>query len=1280
MTYAAPTSGWHHWAVTFDEATGTRSIYLDGSSDAVATDTAAPITGANTTLFVGTDGSTFFNGGLDELRIWNIAVPASTIAANYQESNIGLPAGLIADWTFSEGQGTTAADSTGDGYTMTLSGNPTWPETVVDPTPPAQFSGFTIKVSGEVDLTIPDVPGGLQIDANASFTVNTTESSFEFTLNGSVNINPLGNALDIAGNFYFQDQNNTPELYGAFEITSNGLPQLQNLGLDLTGTLLLDFNTTGQSITDTLTLTSGAQIEQSLLPDSFFLDVTGTAGISVSGQQLLTIQITTFQAFFTTDSSNGPVLDVYLDGSLSIGPSNALEFTTTDFLQVSSAGLAASMALTFAGSTELSSAGIDISNASLTLLLNTTDEEITYTPISITDPGQTSTAPSVTVPAAPSGSTTASPYLEISGSGDLTIEKDFTLNGGFEILVSPSELEFQLDANLDLAVAGSTLFQLDVQGGFLVNSQGAAGAIELTRQAGLPTSSFGFDVGADVSFELEFSSTGDAVTLGGINLPQMNGPYALVQASGDLTIGPIDVSGSFEFEIDSTGLMMTLTAQAALGPLGQADINGELVVQGGNNAGLYGILQAALATSPDIPDVSLNLNFQFEINTTNVNQTVTGFTVDQTTGQITTGQPITLDAGTIQFDAGGNLTIVNMFDVAGQFDFTLNSSSVQIDAQATLTDFFGLNLGLSAEFDLTSGGLAVNAGLSLNESLPLGLLTISASPQLMINTTSQTLDGVAPNTYEVELNNADVNFLGLQASGSLIVGVSDGVFEIDVPSSNPLELSFFGLGGVSISGYIDSNGQFSLTGSVGFQLGQSGNEIWGSLQITISNNGFSGYFGGGCQIFGINIASVSGWLSINDGEIDLGAWVSVWIFGFGFNIEIGQLQEPQNVPNSLLFYSVPTTSIAGSTISLNASATDSSGNTAANSAYSWTIYYNNAQFGKTLYGADPSLELGDPGTYTVVMNEGSVSKTLTIQVADVPPTVSSLNLQSEYARGQSVTLAPSVYTPLPEGPGGLHYQWTILKDGQPYATANTPTFTFTPPQSTEESEGAPLPDFYQVSLTVSDNYGGSTTATGSFGTFDPNDIVVTSTGDTPEAGELTLRQAIAAAETISGVHYVRFASDLAGQTITLTSAADTSNDGDSAISIPSGTVVLDASNAPGVTIAAAPYSEMRIFYVPRGSELELIDLNLSGGDAYAYPSPGLGGAIYADGAVYSYNCAFINNGAYSFYTSAGGGAVYISPTGALFASETTFADNIVERKGETMTPLVGRSLTREASR
>ena len=301
---------------------------------------------------------------------------------------------------------------------------------------------------------------------------------------------------------------------------------------------------------------------------------------------------------------------------------------------------------------------------------------------------------------------------------------------------------------------------------------------------------------------------------------------------------------------------------------------------------------------------------------------------------------------------------------------------------------------------------------------------------------------------------------------------------------------------------------------------------------------------------------------------------------------------------------MPTTANAGSTIGLNASATDNNGSTVASnsSAYQWTIYYNNAVYDRE-YGGDPNLKLGDPGTYTVVMNEGSVSKTSTIQVLDVAPTLSSLNLQTGYADGQSVTLAPSVYSPLPEAPGGLNYQWTILKNGQPFATANTPSFTFTPATPTMSSEGAPVPDVYQVSLTVSDNYGGSVNASGSFGTYDPSNIVVTTTQDLTQASQVTsLRVAIQEAESYaqshpgSGPAYVRFASDLAGQTITLTNVGDPNDDGSTAIAIPSGVVVLDASSAPGVTIAAS--GDMRIFYVPKGSTLALEDLNLSNGYEY----------------------------------------------------------------------------------
>ena len=925
-TLSTPTNdnNWHEWAVTFDAKSGQLMIYQDGVPAASTTASPIAISGSTPAFLIGKSGSYYFDGDITQVRVWTVVRTETDINSDMVSSTPTSTIGLLAAWNFSEGKGTTAADSSGNGHDATINGGAQWISATLPTIPTPPFVGFTITISGGIDLTIPDVPGGLEITGSASFRVDASAGSLQLNVNGMVNLDPLGNALDLEGVVHFDlgpepYTDPTPEFYGIFVLQTGSLfNTLSSIGLNVNGMAVLRFNTTSSDIPIDLPIpnsdpTQPATIQNFVIQaDAVSLMIQGDINFQLSGQQWFGLS-GTFDAIFQ-DPNNQPELDILENASLIIGPPSSpiVAFDTTGFLRLWSGGVAAQFLVTFDAkdSSVLENAGIDFTAPIDPLTgkpvvnqfefeLNTSGQAVSFTAPTLTssDPGLTGDSAGLTIniPAGapqPDGSTAApGPYMVVEGSGGFELDNSFAVIGSFYLEVTTSQFLLETDAQLFLQVQGNTLLNLQAIGGIDISSQGIYGAMQLTLNAGLP-SGYGFSLNA--GFQLEVNTTSQTQTIAGIDLPA--GPFAEIKATGDLVVGPIDLSGSFDFEVDSSGVMITLAAQAALGPLGQADINGELVIQGGDNAGLYGILQAALASSPDIPDVSLSLNFQFEINTTNVNQTVTGFTVDPTTGQITTGQQITIDAGgtvpTVQFDAGGNLTIVNMFDVAGQFDFTLNSSGVQIDAQATLTGFFGLNLGLSAEFDLTSGGLAVNAGLTLNESLPLGLLSISASPQLLINTTGQTLDGVAPNTYEVALNNADVNFLGLQASGTLIVGVSDGIFEIDVPSSNPLQLSFFGLGGVSISGYIDSNGQFSLTGSLGFQLGQSGNDIWGSLQITISNNGFSGYFGGGCQIFGINIASVSGWLTIDNGYIDLGASVSVWIFGFSFNIGIGQLQQP----------------------------------------------------------------------------------------------------------------------------------------------------------------------------------------------------------------------------------------------------------------------------------------------------------------------------------------------------------------------------------------------------
>ena len=118
---AGQDTSWHQWAVTFDMTSGTLSIYRDGVLETSASNV-DPIQGASSTLLLGKSGSIYFGGGVDEVRVWTAARSAAQIEDNLALQTPSPTTGLLADWSFSEGQGTTAADSSGNGNTMTLTG------------------------------------------------------------------------------------------------------------------------------------------------------------------------------------------------------------------------------------------------------------------------------------------------------------------------------------------------------------------------------------------------------------------------------------------------------------------------------------------------------------------------------------------------------------------------------------------------------------------------------------------------------------------------------------------------------------------------------------------------------------------------------------------------------------------------------------------------------------------------------------------------------------------------------------------------------------------------------------------------------------------------------------------------------------------------------------------------------------------------------------------------------------------------------------------------------
>jgi len=128
---------WHHAALTYDGATQIQALYVDGlpvsclpAGGAVLYDSHALLIGADTD-----NGSTngFFNGTLDELRLFSVARTPAQIWADMHTHRLDVQAGLVGQWTFDEGSGQTTADSSGNDLSAWLgttdaveASDPTW--------------------------------------------------------------------------------------------------------------------------------------------------------------------------------------------------------------------------------------------------------------------------------------------------------------------------------------------------------------------------------------------------------------------------------------------------------------------------------------------------------------------------------------------------------------------------------------------------------------------------------------------------------------------------------------------------------------------------------------------------------------------------------------------------------------------------------------------------------------------------------------------------------------------------------------------------------------------------------------------------------------------------------------------------------------------------------------------------------------------------------------------------------------------------------------------------
>jgi len=119
---------WHHVAVTFFND-GTPNIadsiiYVDGELEIISASVAWNVnTASSGSVAIGYDNfgnNEYFNGKMDEVRIWNVARTQAEIQANMNKELSGSETGLVAYYKMNDGSGTALTDSSSNSYTGTL--------------------------------------------------------------------------------------------------------------------------------------------------------------------------------------------------------------------------------------------------------------------------------------------------------------------------------------------------------------------------------------------------------------------------------------------------------------------------------------------------------------------------------------------------------------------------------------------------------------------------------------------------------------------------------------------------------------------------------------------------------------------------------------------------------------------------------------------------------------------------------------------------------------------------------------------------------------------------------------------------------------------------------------------------------------------------------------------------------------------------------------------------------------------------------------------------------
>jgi hypothetical protein len=542
------------------------------------------------------------------------------------------------------------------------------------------------------------------------------------------------------------------------------------------------------------------------------------------------------------------------------------------------------------------------------------------------------------------GKTTANRLVQVFAEAEpafaftaLLDKSQETGNTGEGFVVLDPSFEFIINGSINLGPLGT----MAAHGLLVGNKEGIVANLQLGIGTGEQvTAATGFTLSG--VFQLEINTTTSAAEIERFKIE--NGNVVIDSATGNFVTekvailsetvrvfayGHLDFAGSFKiagrFLLTSAaqGFMMEVDGSMAIGPLGSMGVYGFFNV---NSAGVVATLQLGGGASKTVNGFGFSLAavFQLEINTTNSPQTISRFGVNVQTGEVLGLQTVAIPARTVRVFAGGSLNLAGSFSIKGKFELTVTPEGLNILFDSSL-NMFGSYLTVFGSGSIFNGGIAINitlkSGQSTSSYLSFAGITMTGTFQLQVNTSSVYRNGVPANTIKISAADLDIFLLGFSLKGGGSIGYQNGIFKLDKLS---LQLNFFNVLKIKVSGYISSNGKYDVVGSSALNIGNTFLGLQGSVTVHLRKDPylFSLNYSGSAYIFGYRLAHTSGQVRITNGSgyIDAtvsvtitpafdiwvphfpdfwnGHWVHVpaWVVTYSYSFYLGRLGSPQPAP------------------------------------------------------------------------------------------------------------------------------------------------------------------------------------------------------------------------------------------------------------------------------------------------------------------------------------------------------------------------------------------------